>query len=84
MSEGAAPARFPSPDAMPRPYGYSQVVGITGGRAVYISGQVPLDLNNQVVGVGDFAGQTRQAFQNVRRGLRRRPDLRQRRKRQCT
>jgi enamine deaminase RidA (YjgF/YER057c/UK114 family) len=54
---------------MPRPYGYSQVVEITGGHPVYISGQVPLDENNQVVGVGDFAAQTRQAFENVRLAL---------------
>jgi enamine deaminase RidA (YjgF/YER057c/UK114 family) len=69
MSEGEAPARFSSPGTMPRPYGYSQVVKITGGHPVYISGQVPLDTNNQVVGVGDFAAQTRQAFENVRLGL---------------
>ena len=69
MSEGEAPARFSSPGTMPRPYGYSQVVEITGGRPVYISGQVPLDTNNQVVGVGDFAAQARQAFENVRLGL---------------
>jgi len=69
MSDRRVQARFLSPDTMPRPYGYSQVVEITSGRAVYISGQVPLDLNNQVVGVSDFAVQTRQAFENVRRGL---------------
>src|SRR3954471_14909661 len=69
MSEGASPARFSSPGTMPRPYGYSQVVEITGGRPVYISGQVPLDTDNQVVGVGDFATQARQAFENVRLAL---------------
>jgi enamine deaminase RidA (YjgF/YER057c/UK114 family) len=69
MSDGGAPARFSSPGTMPRPYGYSQVVEITGGHPVYISGQVPLDTNNRVVGVGDFAAQTRQAFENVRLGL---------------
>ena len=69
MSEGAAPARFSSPGTMPRPYGYSQVVQVTGGHPVYISGQVPLDTNNQVVGVGDFAAQARQAFQNVQLAL---------------
>ena len=69
VSEKQVQARFLSPETMPQPYGYSQVVEITGGRAVYISGQVPLDLNNQVVGVGDFAAQTRQAFENVRHGL---------------
>ena len=69
MSEEGAPARFSSPNTMPRPYGYSQVVEITGCHPVYISGQVPLDTNNQVIGVGDFAAQTRQAFENVRLGL---------------
>jgi enamine deaminase RidA (YjgF/YER057c/UK114 family) len=69
MSEGGAPARFSSPNTMPRPYGYSQVVEVTGGHPVYISGQVPLDTNNQVVGVGDFVAQARQAFENVRLGL---------------
>src|ERR687894_2083132 len=69
MRDGGVPARFSSPDTMPRPYGYSQVVQITGGHPVYISGQVPLDTNNQVVGVGDFAAQTRQAFENVQLAL---------------
>jgi enamine deaminase RidA (YjgF/YER057c/UK114 family) len=69
MSEGGAPARFTSPGTMPRPYGYSQVVQVTGGHPVYVSGQVPLDTNNQVVGVGDFAAQARQAFENVRLAL---------------
>ena len=69
MSDGEAPARFLSPETMPRPYGYSQVVETTGGRQVYISGQVPLDTANQVVGVGDFAAQARQAFENVRLAL---------------
>jgi len=69
MSDNQVPARFISPDTMPRPYGYSQVVAVMGGHPVYVSGQVPLDANNQVVGVGDFAAQTRQAFENARRAL---------------
>ena len=69
MSGEEAPARFLSPDTMPRPYGYSQVVETTGGRPVYISGQVPLDTQNQVVGFGDFTAQARQAFENARLAL---------------
>ncbi|HEX5499301.1 MAG TPA: RidA family protein [Thermomicrobiales bacterium] len=61
--------RFISPDTMPRPYGYSQVVEITGGRLVFVAGQVPLDADNQVVGVGDFAAQVRSAFANVELAL---------------
>ena len=69
MSEGGGSARYISPETMPRPYGYSQVVEISRGRPVYVSGQVPLDTDNQVVGVGDFAAQARQAFENVRLAL---------------
>lgn len=69
MDPSAAPARFVSPPTMPRPYGYSQVVAVEGGRPVYVSGQVPLDTENNVVGVGDFAAQARQAFENVRLAL---------------
>jgi reactive intermediate/imine deaminase len=69
MGEGAAPARFLSPDTMPRPYGYSQVVAVSGGTTVYVAGQVPLDANNQLVGEGDFVAQVRQVFENVRLAL---------------
>lgn len=64
------PTRFLSPETMPRPYGYSQVVEVSGAsRTVYLAGQVPLDTSNQVVGEGDFEAQVRQAFENVRCGL---------------
>ena len=69
MSEHKASARFLSPNTLPRPFGYSQVVEVRGGRTVYISGQVPLDADNQLVGAGDFAAQVRQAFENVRLAL---------------
>ena len=69
MSEKQVQARFRSPETIPQPYGYSQVVEITSGRAVYISGRVQLDLNNQVAGVSDFAAPTRPAFENGRRVL---------------
>jgi len=54
---------------MPQPYGYSQIVEVTGGRTIYVSGQVPLDQNNQLVGAGDFVAQARQTFENVRLAL---------------
>lgn len=64
------PTRFLSPVTMPRPYGYSQVVEVSGAsRTVYIAGQVPLDSANNVVGEGNFEAQVRQAFENVRLAL---------------
>jgi enamine deaminase RidA (YjgF/YER057c/UK114 family) len=61
--------RFASPDTLPRPNGYSQVVEISGGRLVFISGQVPLGADNRVVGVGDFGTQVRCAFANMELAL---------------
>lgn len=62
-------ARFLSPETMPAPYGYSQVVEVKATRTVYIAGQVPLNTNNEVVGAGDFAAQVEQVFENVRLAL---------------
>jgi reactive intermediate/imine deaminase len=61
--------RFLSPETMPPPFGYSHVVEAPAGRTVYISGQVPLDLEGQLVGQGDFEAQTRQVFANLSAAL---------------
>jgi reactive intermediate/imine deaminase len=69
MSESQVSTRFLSPSTMPSPFGYSQVVEVSGGRTIYVAGQVPLDANNQLVGEGDFSAQVRQSFENVRLAL---------------
>ena len=43
-----------NPEALYPPNGYTHVVEATGGRTVYISGQVPTDAKGNVVGAGDF------------------------------
>ena len=69
MSDRAVSIRRLNPESMPKPYGYAQLVEVRGGRTVYISGQVPLDENNELVGPGDFVAQARQTFEHVRRAL---------------
>ena len=64
-----AEKRFLSPDTLPAPFGYSHVVDSPADRIVYISGQVPLDAEGQLVGEGDFEAQTRQVFENLTRAL---------------
>ncbi|MCL4300169.1 MAG: RidA family protein [Anaerolineae bacterium] len=54
---------------MPTPVGYTHVVEISGGKTVYISGQVALDAAGQVVGPGDLRAQTHQVFANLQAGL---------------
>jgi reactive intermediate/imine deaminase len=58
-----------NPETLPRPFGYSQVVEVAAGRMVFLSGQVPFNSNNELVGEGDFVAQARQVFENVRLAL---------------
>ena len=61
--------RFLTPATLSPPFGYSHVVEAPAGTTVYISGQVPLDAEGNLVGAGDFAAQTRQVFENLARAL---------------
>jgi reactive intermediate/imine deaminase len=45
---------------------YSPGWEVSGGRLVFVAGQVPWDANGQTVARGDPAGQTRQVFENIR------------------
>ena len=61
--------RHLSPDTLPPPFGYSQVVDAPASRVVFVSGQVPLDAAGELVGEGDFAAQVRQVFENLTAAL---------------
>lgn len=50
-------------------YGFSQVVTTSGGRTVYLSGQVAWDAKQQIVGPGDLRLQTLKALENVRTAM---------------
>jgi len=51
--------------------GYTQVVSASGfGRLIVVSGQLPLDRGNALVGPGDIEAQTRACYENLRRSLR--------------
>ena len=50
-------------------YGFSQVVSATGGRTIYLSGQVGWDAQQQIVDPGDLRAQTWQALRNVQTAL---------------
>jgi enamine deaminase RidA (YjgF/YER057c/UK114 family) len=71
--DGAAQAapqiRRINPPTLSTPTGYTHVVEATGGKTVYISGQVAFDSTGRLVGAGDFRAQTTQVFENLRRAL---------------
>ena len=46
-------------------YGFSQIVTSTGGKTVFMSGQVAWDREQRIIGPGDLGTQTRQALRNV-------------------
>jgi enamine deaminase RidA (YjgF/YER057c/UK114 family) len=57
------------PETMPRSVGYSQVALVTGGRTVFIAGQVGLDRSGNIVGRDDFRAQVRQVFENLKAAI---------------
>jgi reactive intermediate/imine deaminase len=54
------------PATMPKSVGYSQVAAVTGGKIVFIAGQVALDKSGDVVGKDDFRAQVQQVFENLK------------------
>jgi enamine deaminase RidA (YjgF/YER057c/UK114 family) len=61
--------RFLNPPALAAPPGYTHVVEATGGKTIYVSGQVALDRSGDVVGPGDLETQTRRVFENLKASL---------------
>lgn len=55
-------------DGVPAPNGYSHAV-VTSGRTAYVSGQVPLDAEGNLVGESDVGAQTAQCLANIGRIL---------------
>jgi enamine deaminase RidA (YjgF/YER057c/UK114 family) len=58
-----------NPAGLHTPRGYSHVVSVTGGRTLYVAGQVAYDAKGEIVGKGDLRAQARQVFENLRLAL---------------
>lgn len=61
--------RFINPPTLPTPPGYTHVVEVTGGRTVFIAGQIALDQSGKIVGENDFRAQAQQVFENLQAAL---------------
>ncbi len=57
--------RFINPPGPPPP-GYSHAVEVSGGRTIYVAGQVAMDASGAVVGQNDFRAQAKQVFENLK------------------
>ncbi len=49
---------------------YSQAISVSGGKLLFVAGQVSVDAQGQTVGAGDLAAQMDQVFGNLGRALR--------------
>src|SRR5271166_3469992 len=58
-----------SPPQLPKPVGYSHVGEITGGKIIYIAGQVAMDASGNIVGKDDYRAQLQQIFANLNTAL---------------
>ena len=58
-----------NPPGILTPRGYTHVVSVTGGRTVYISGQISANAKGEVVGKGDIKAQTTQVFESLKVAL---------------
>jgi len=55
-----------NPPGLMKVTNYSHVAKVTGGTLVYISGQVPEDVDGKLVGEGDLEAQAEQVFKNLK------------------
>src|SRR5437764_10452826 len=61
--------QFLNPAGLCPTFGWTHVVTATGGKTVYVSGQVSVNERGEVVGAGDLRAQTEQTFANLKHAL---------------
>ena len=61
--------KFINPPTLATPRGYTHVVTASGGKMVFIAGQVAWDVKGEIVGKGDLRAQATQAYENLKTAL---------------
>ncbi len=61
--------QFLDPPALNPTNGWTHAITVTGGRTIYVSGQVAVNERNEVIGKGDLKAQTVQVFENLKHAL---------------
>ncbi len=61
--------QFVNPPALNPTNGFTHVVSVTGGKTIYVSGQVSVNEKAEVIGKGDMKAQTQQAYENIKIAL---------------
>ncbi len=61
--------QFISPPTLANPNGYSHVAVVSGGRQIYLAGQVAFNAAGELVGQGSLGLQAEQVYANLSAGL---------------
>jgi enamine deaminase RidA (YjgF/YER057c/UK114 family) len=61
--------KFINPPTLATPRGYTHAVTASGGKMVFIAGQVAWDAKGEIVGKGDLRAQATQAYENLKAAL---------------
>src|SRR5215475_10015966 len=61
--------QFFNPPALNPTNGFTHVVAATGGKTIYVSGQVSVDAKGEVVGKNEFRAQVEHTFVNLKIAL---------------
>jgi enamine deaminase RidA (YjgF/YER057c/UK114 family) len=61
--------QFLNPEGLARPGVYTPVVTARDGKTIYVSGQVPVDGDGNLIGKGDLMAQAEKVFDNLRLAL---------------
>ena len=61
--------KFINPPTLSTPRGYTHAVTATGGKMVFIAGQVAWDAKGEIVGKGDLRAQATQVYENLKAAL---------------
>jgi enamine deaminase RidA (YjgF/YER057c/UK114 family) len=61
--------QFFNPPTLNPTNGFTHVVTATGGKTIYVSGQVSVNEKAEVVGKGDFRAQVEHTFENLKAAL---------------
>ncbi len=61
--------KFINPPTLATPRGYTHVVTASGGKMIFVAGQVAFDTKSEIVGKGDLRAQATQAYANLKAAL---------------
>ena len=69
LAQSRKSPQFINPPGSPKPPGYTHAVVVSGNKLVYLSGQVALNAQGDLVGKDDFRAQVTQVFENIKSAL---------------